>query len=39
MLLVYMRRLLVFSIGVELLQGALLYFATTLSLRRGLNLA
>ena len=39
MLLVYMRRLLVFSIGVELVQGALLYFATTLSLRRGLNLA
>lgn len=38
MLLLYMRRLLVFSLGVSLLQSALLYFATTLSLRRGLNL-
>lgn len=38
MLLFYMRRLLLFSLGVELLQGALLYFATALSLRRGLNL-
>ncbi len=39
MLLFYMRRLLLFSLGTALLQGALLYFATTLSLRRGLNLA
>ena len=33
------RKLLLFSLGTSLLQGALLYFATTLSLRRGLNLA
>lgn len=39
MLMLYMRRLLLFSLGTALLQGALLYFATTLSLRRGLNLA
>ena len=35
----FMNRLLRFSLAVELIQGALLYFATTLSLRRGLNLA
>ena len=35
----FMNRLLRFSLIVELIQGALLYFATTLSLRRGLNLA
>ena len=39
MLMLFTRRLLLFSIGVELLQGALLYFVTTFSLRRGLNLA
>ena len=38
-ILLFTRKLLLFSLGVELLQGALLYFATTLSLRRGLNLA
>ena len=38
MLMLYMRRLLLFSLGIALLQSALLYFATTLSLRRGLNL-
>ena len=35
----YVRNLLLMGIGMELLQGALLYFATTLSLRRGLNLS
>ena len=39
MLLLFTRKLLLFSLGTVLLQGALLYFATTLSLRRGLNLA
>ena len=39
MLIFYERRLLRFSLGAALLQGALLYFATTLSLRRGLNLS
>ena len=37
-ILAFTRKLLLFSLGAELLQGALLYFATTLSLRRGLNL-
>ena len=32
-------RLLGLSLAGELIQGAVLYFATTLSLRRGLNLA
>ena len=35
----FTHKLLVFSLGTEVFQGALLYFATTLSLRRGLNLA
>ena len=39
LLMLLTRKLLLFSLGVALLQGALLYFATTLSLRRGLNLA
>ena len=38
-LLLFTRKLLLFSLGAALLQSALLYFATTLSLRRGLNLA
>ena len=38
MILLFSRKILLFSLGVELLQGALLYVATTLSLRRGLNL-
>ena len=39
MLLFLTRKLLLFSLGATLLQGALLYFATTFSLRRGLNLS
>ena len=35
----FVNRLLGLSLAVELIQGAVLYFATTLSLRRGLNLA
>ena len=38
-ILFFSRRLLLFSLSIQALQGALLYFATTLSLRRGLNLA
>ncbi len=39
MLMLFTRKILLFSLGTALLQGALLYFATALSLRRGLNLA
>lgn len=36
---VFLRKVLISGLFIELLQATLLYFATTLSLRRGLNLA